>query len=70
MSAEEQRTLGWEGETRAAQQDKNEGHRQGCEIWEAGTENSVEKGSIVAITTRRVTLKGEMYKEDFQKVDM
>lgn len=62
MSAEEKRTLGWEGETRAAQQGKNEGHRQGCEIWEAGAEKtSEEKGSIVAITTRRMTLEGEMY---------
>lgn len=56
--AEEQTTLGWEGETGAAQQERSEGPTEVGEIREAGAEVSEEKGQIGPTATRRVIWGG------------
>lgn len=61
VSAEEQRAVGSEVETGAAQGGQCEGHRQGCEIWEAGTQKTD------TITLRTMTLGGRVVAKDFQK---
>lgn len=43
MLVEEQRIFSWEVETRVVQQDKSEGRRQGCEIYEARKEKGLGK---------------------------